>query len=95
MKETDNEAGNPYHSFRGCGFGFDTLDVAQDAKVGPNITSLAPAKTIAIVGGKVLTITHGTIEDGTVVMSGGKIVAVGPAKTTKVPPAQMCLTPRE
>ena len=59
--------------------------LAQGDKIGPNTTTLAPPKTIAIVGGKVLTITHGTIEDGTVVMSGGKIVAVGPAKTTKVP----------
>jgi imidazolonepropionase-like amidohydrolase len=59
--------------------------IAQAAKPGPNTTAPAPAKTIAIVGGKVLTITHGTIADGTVVMSGGKIVAVGAAKTTKVP----------
>jgi imidazolonepropionase-like amidohydrolase len=55
------------------------------AQVGPNDTALAPAKTIAIVGGKLLTITHGTIENGVVVMSGGKIVAVGPASSTKVP----------
>jgi imidazolonepropionase-like amidohydrolase len=47
--------------------------------------SLAPAKTIAIVGGKLLTVTHGTIEDGVVVMSGGKITAVGPASSTQVP----------
>ena len=59
--------------------------LAQAAKPGPNTTAPSPAKTIAIVGGKVLTVTHGTIEDGTVVMSGGKIVAVGAAKTTKVP----------
>ena len=37
------------------------------------------------MGGKLLTVTHGTIEDGTVVLSGGKIIAVGPAKSTKVP----------
>jgi imidazolonepropionase-like amidohydrolase len=55
------------------------------AQVGPNDTVLSPAKTIAIVGGKLLTITHGTIENGVVVMSGGKIVAVGPAASTKVP----------
>jgi imidazolonepropionase-like amidohydrolase len=58
---------------------------AQTAKSGPNDTAGTTPKTIAIVGGKVLTITHGTIENGTVVMSGGKIVAVGPAKATKVP----------
>jgi imidazolonepropionase-like amidohydrolase len=55
------------------------------AQVGPNHTVLAPAKTVAIVGGKLLTVTHGTIENGVVVMSGGKIVAVGPAASTKVP----------
>jgi imidazolonepropionase-like amidohydrolase len=55
------------------------------AQVGPNDTVLSPAKTIAIVGGKLLTITHGTIENGVVIMSGGKIVAVGPAASTKVP----------
>ena len=55
------------------------------AQVGPNNTVLAPARTVAIVGGKLLTITHATIENGVVVMSGGKIVAVGPAASTKVP----------
>lgn len=55
------------------------------AQTGPNNTVLTPAKTVAIVGGKLLTITHGTIENGVVVMSGGKIVAVGPATSTKVP----------
>ena len=59
--------------------------LAQPEKAGPNGTAAAPPKTIAIVGGKLLTVTHGTIEDGTVVLSGGKIVAVGPAKSTKVP----------
>ncbi len=58
---------------------------AQTATTGPNNTTAAPAKTVAIVGGKILTITHGTIEGGTVIMSGGKIIAVGTAKTTKVP----------
>jgi imidazolonepropionase-like amidohydrolase len=55
------------------------------AQVGPNNTALAPAKTIAIVGGKLLTVTHGTIDNGVVIMSGGKIVAIGPAGSTKVP----------
>lgn len=58
---------------------------AQTVQPGPNDTAGTTAKTIAIVGGKVLTITHGTIENGTVIMSGGKIVAVGPTKATKVP----------
>lgn len=59
--------------------------VAQISKAGPNSTSSRSGKTIAIVGGKLLTVTHGTIENGVVVMSAGKIVAVGSAGSTKVP----------
>jgi imidazolonepropionase-like amidohydrolase len=58
---------------------------AQTDSPGPNGASLAPAKTIAIVGGKLLTVTHGVIENGVVIMSGGKITAVGPASSTEVP----------
>lgn len=58
---------------------------AQTVQPGPNDTAGTTAKTIAIVGGKVLTVSHGTIENGTVIMSGGKIVAVGTTKATKVP----------
>src|SRR5205085_9816068 len=36
---------------------------------------------IAIRGGKLLTITHGVIENGIVVMENGKITAVGPSGT--------------
>ena len=36
---------------------------------------------IAIRGGKLLTITHGVIENGVVVMENGKITAVGGAST--------------
>lgn len=38
----------------------------------------ADAQTVAITGGKVYTVSGGTIENGTVVMRDGKIVAVGP-----------------
>ena len=58
---------------------------AQSTAIGPNTTSLAAPATVAIVGGKLITVTHGTIENGIVVMSGGKIVAVGSAAATKVP----------
>jgi imidazolonepropionase-like amidohydrolase len=44
-----------------------------------------PAPTIAITGGKLLTITHGVIENGTIVLSGGKIAAVGTAAAVKIP----------
>jgi len=43
------------------------------------------AKPIALKGGKVLTVSHGTIENGVVVMKDGKIVAVGAEGSVKVP----------
>ncbi len=48
---------------------------------GPNHTILNAPATIAITGGKLLTITHGTIDNGTIILSNGKITAVGPAST--------------
>ena len=54
-----------------------------------------PAPTIAITGGKLLTITHGIIENGTIVMPDGKIAAVGAADAVKIPPARRSSTPRE
>ncbi len=53
--------------------------------VGPNDTAVNPEKTVAIVGGKLLTVSHGVIENGTIVLSGGKIVAVGPSASTPAP----------
>jgi imidazolonepropionase-like amidohydrolase len=44
-------------------------------------TTMAPAETIALKGGKLLTITHGVIENGVLVMSGGHITAVGGPST--------------
>lgn len=40
---------------------------------------------VALKGGKLLTITHGTIENGVVVMQGGKITAVGSASSVTIP----------
>ncbi len=40
---------------------------------------------IALKGGKLLTITHGTIENGVIVMQGGKITAVGAASAVTIP----------
>ena len=47
------------------------------------VNSAAPAanETIALKGGKLLTITHGVIENGVVVMQNGRITAVGGAGT--------------
>ncbi len=42
-------------------------------------------KPIALRGGKILTVSHGVIENGTIVMHGGKIVAVGGASSVNVP----------
>src|SRR5437763_8019312 len=44
-----------------------------------------PAQAIALRGGKLLTITHGTINNGAVVMENGKIAAVGAAASVRAP----------
>src|ERR1051326_5116337 len=43
--------------------------------------SLLHAQTVVLKGGKLLTVTHGTIENGVVVMQNGRITAVGGADT--------------
>jgi imidazolonepropionase-like amidohydrolase len=45
----------------------------------------AQQKTLVLKGGKLLTISHGTIENGVLAMSGGKITAIGPAGSMKIP----------
>ena len=40
---------------------------------------------VALKGGKLLTVTHGVIENGVVVMQGGKITAVGAASAVNIP----------
>lgn len=47
--------------------------------------ALDPTKPIAITGGKLLTITHGSVENGVLVIENGKITAVGAAGSVKVP----------
>jgi len=47
----------------------------------PASTAAAANETIALKGGKLLTITHGVIENGVVVMQNGRITAVGGAGT--------------
>jgi imidazolonepropionase-like amidohydrolase len=42
-------------------------------------------ETIAITGGKLLTVSHGTIENGVLLITGGKIAAVGAAGSVTVP----------
>src|SRR5947209_7711420 len=43
------------------------------------------SQTIAITGGKLLTVSHGTIENGVLVMADGKIAAIGEAGKVKIP----------
>src|SRR5271170_2788951 len=51
----------------------------------PMVDITPRAGTIAITGGKVLTVSHGVIENGVVLIEGGKIAAVGTAASVKVP----------
>jgi len=48
-------------------------------------TAAAQDKPVVLKGGKLLTITHGVIENGAVVLQGGKITAVGSANSVTVP----------
>lgn len=47
--------------------------------------ALAQQKPIVLKGGKLLTVSHGTIENGVLMMQNGKITAVGAANSAKVP----------
>jgi imidazolonepropionase-like amidohydrolase len=49
------------------------------------MTPVVAQKTIAITGGKLLTVSHGTIENGVLVIAGGKITAVGEAGKVEIP----------
>ena len=40
---------------------------------------------MVLKGGKLLTVTHGVIENGAIIMQGGKIIAVGAASSVNVP----------
>jgi imidazolonepropionase-like amidohydrolase len=51
-----------------------------------SIATAQPApKPVALRGGKLLTVSHGTIEKGVLVMEGGKITAVGAEGSVKIP----------
>jgi len=51
------------------------------------LVRLAPAqqKPVVLRGGKLLTVSHGTIANGVLVMENGKITAVGDAASVKIP----------
>lgn len=61
-----------------------SLSLAQTAKK-PATSSEATSGTIVLRGGKLLTITHGVIENGVLIMQNGKITAVGAAGSVSVP----------
>ena len=48
-------------------------------------TTWAQQKTLVLKGGTLLTVSHGTIENGVLVISAGKITAVGTAGAVKIP----------
>jgi len=52
-------------------------NASHGASTAPQPAAEAPAPTIALRGGRLLTVSHGVIENGTIVMSNGKITAVG------------------
>lgn len=49
------------------------------------LSAAAQPKPVALRGGKLLTVTHGTIENGVLVIDNGKISAVGAASSVRVP----------
>ncbi len=49
------------------------------------LAAQAPPQVIAITGAKLLTVSHGTIENGVLVMADGKIAAVGENGKVKIP----------
>ncbi|MGA2219989.1 MAG: amidohydrolase, partial [Terracidiphilus sp.] len=63
------------------------LVIALLLAVGPALLAAvdAPKKAIAISGGRLLTVSHGTIENGVLVMADGKIAAMGEAGKVKIP----------
>ncbi len=48
-------------------------------------SAIAQEKPIVLRGGKLLTVTHGTIDNGVLVINNGKIATVGPAASVNVP----------
>ncbi len=50
-----------------------------------SIAAEGQQKILVLKGGKLLTVSHGVIENGVLVMSGGKITALGPAGSVAIP----------
>src|SRR5207302_5879628 len=58
---------------------------AQKPRTGASAPQASAERAVVLRGGKLLTITHGVIDDGVLVMSAGKITAVGRASEVKIP----------
>jgi len=50
-----------------------------------SLFGFAQEKPVALKGGKLLTVTHGVIENGVLLIEDGKIAAVGAAASVKIP----------
>lgn len=50
-----------------------------------SMVTAAQQKPVALRGGKLLTVSHGTIENGVLLIENGKIAAVGPANSVPIP----------
>src|SRR5437660_3040213 len=58
---------------------------AQKPRTAASPPQPSAERAVVVRGGKLLTITHGVIDDGVLVMSGGRIAAVGRASEVKIP----------
>jgi imidazolonepropionase-like amidohydrolase len=65
-----------------CGMSLPMLQAQEKATKANQSEGL---NVVAITGGKLLTVTHGVIENGVLVLSDGKITAIGTAKSIQVP----------
>lgn len=63
------------------------LPIARLASTAILLCGVAAAqqKPIVLRGGKLLTVSHGTVENGALVMENGKITAVGPSSAVRLP----------
>ena len=78
---------SPFARFSLLAISLASAAVAQKAAPAKPATTpgFDPNRPVAITGAKLLTITHGTIENGVLVIENGKISAVGVAGSVKTP----------
>src|SRR5580658_6787413 len=59
--------------------------LAQTARKGKTNPPAPNSQTVVLRGGKLLTITHGVIENGVLLMQNGRVAALGAAGSVPVP----------